>query len=131
MKTMESSDNLKVVADGDFLYYLSPGLALKQEMTAEDIEKVKALHVKLHNLFIEITKCSDETKYPQYVKQVEDIEYEMQDAWKFERDVNRHSWWYKIPHCVCPVLDNIDSWGLPRRVISGVCPMHGKGLVVK
>jgi len=50
---------------------------------------------------------------------MEQIEYQLQEAWGFEKDRTLHTWWYKVPSCKCGLT-------LPlKRIISSLCPIHG------
>jgi hypothetical protein len=121
----EMKDHLLVTHKGKNLYYLSFNLALEQKITVEDLDKITALHNELQDLFDEMRECSDKSILPSYVKKVEDIEFRMQEAWKFNKDSNFHSWWYKAPHCECPQIDNGERFGTGYRVIDMKCPVHG------
>lgn len=122
------TNKTKVKKDGKLLYYLNPFLIKQQNLLDDDLEKVINLHNKIHDLFDEIEECSDVSKYHNYAALLENLEYELQDAWKFERDSSKHCWWYKIPHCKCPKLDNRDRWGINERVISEFCPVHSNNI---
>ena len=56
---------------------------------------------------------------------IENVEFQLQEAWGFGRNVNFHSYWYRVPHCTCPKLDNKDSFGTAIRHINENCPVHG------
>lgn len=69
--------------------------------------------------------CSSKV-FRQLPKVMEDIEYSMQKAWKFEQGKDYHTHWNRFFNCNCPVLDNDDLIGLPQRIINMSCPLHGK-----
>ena len=60
-----------------------------------------------------------------YVKLLEALEYDMQRVWGFRQDINCHTWWYRVPNCNCPKMDNADPL-MPGRIIREDCPVHGK-----
>lgn len=126
----ELREHLKVKRDGETLYYLNPCMALKQGLSAEEVDKVASIHVKLQDLFDKMRDEADPRQLPSYIPKVEQLEFDLQEAWKFDKDVKKHSWWYRVPHCTCPKLDNRDSWGSGQRIISKECPVHG-GLLPK
>lgn len=59
------------------------------------------------------------------VEMVEDIEYELQGLWKFDRTSDFHVHWNMVRGCQCPDLDNRELVGTSRRVIVFDCPYHG------
>ena len=108
---------------------LNMGLVLKQKLTQEDIEEIKRLHVIRLDLFDYMRKpevVKDREILRHCVNGMEYIEYAMQKAWKFEKDRNKHTWWYKVPNCECPQLDNEELFGIDMRIINVECPCHGK-----
>ncbi len=48
-----------------------------------------------------------------------------QHLWKFDQDDTKHTWWYQLDACECPVLDNQDMFGVDRAYINMSCPLHG------
>lgn len=57
---------------------------------------------------------------------LEDLEYQMQEVWGFERNANYHTWWLKPKHCKCPKMDNTDPCYYGRgKIITEDCPLHG------
>jgi len=132
-KLEEYHEHLKVIHNGEFLFFLNPSLALLNGLENEDLDKITALHDELQTLFDEMKEVSDPRELPAYVDKVEDIEFRMQDAWKFKdgRDATKHSWWYRVPQCECPFTDNQEIWGTARRIISEKCPVHGALLKAK
>jgi len=118
-------DHLRVeTSNGELICFLSPGMALKQKLTAEDLDKIKSLHIELYDLFEKMQKSKSKKKYRLFAQEVEKIEYKLQESWKFPRDSSKHIWWYKVPHCQCPKMDNADSWGTDQRIINEQCPVH-------
>jgi len=120
-----------VQIDDTPISYLNPALAKKQGLTDENIDRLRELHCEMTELF-EIMKMSDpenppsETFFSDCVNLIESIEFLMQREWGFTQDANFHSWWFKAPHCNCPMLDNQDRVGSNSRVISQICPLHGQ-----
>lgn len=55
-------------------------------------------------------------------------EYRLQALWNFTADSNFHSYWFKMPHCTCPYMDNQERIGTGMFIISGDCPLHGNRL---
>jgi len=118
-------DHLKIIRHGEIIAYLSPNWALKQNLNIEDLDKIVLLHNKLYDLFDEIELCEEKHLFSIYAKKVQEIEFELQDAWKFERDATKHIWWYQIPHCECNTIDNQELWGIDQIIVNKNCPIHG------
>ena len=53
------------------------------------------------------------------------MEVVAQRLWKFDSDDTKHTWWYQLDACECPVLDNQDMFGVDRAYINMSCPIHG------
>jgi hypothetical protein len=69
-------------------------------------------------------KTDEERK--KLVKMVENIEYDLQECWGFNKDVSFHSYWYRIKGCTCPKIDNADRFGTEVRVYNAGCKFHGE-----
>ena len=109
--------------------HLNPSLVLKQKLTQEDIDEIKRLHVIRLELFDYMRKpevARDRDLLRHCVQGMEDIEFCMQMAWKFDKDRSKHTWWYQVPNCECPMIDNHDLFGIDRRIINQDCPCHGR-----
>ena len=109
---------------------LNQELIEKQELTLEQIDNLIALHkeLKIHFLIIEDLIKRDQLLdawAPCIADVIQSIEYQMQDNWNFDRDKFKHRYWYRIPGCTCPVMDNDDAWGTPYHIINNDCPFHG------
>ena len=105
---------------------LSPALAIKQQLTQEDLEELKRLHVERLVLFDWMEKEKNVNTLRKQVKVLQKIEFAMQKAWKFTQDARFHTWWFRAPKCLCPKMDNEDSLGTGFNTISEDCPLHGK-----
>lgn len=108
---------------------LSSHLIKQQNRTEEDIDNIVDLHNELHKAFDHMEAVDLEDEGAQKHLQdcaivVKEIEFRLQEAWGFERNEDCHSWWFQVPHCTCPVLDNWDYVGCELAVITGGCPIH-------
>ncbi len=112
--------------------HLNETLMEKQKVTPEQKNELIRLHGKLNNEFriakelIDIDRLT-EPAIEAITHEVKNIEFQMQDNWNFERDENKHKYWYRIPGCLCPVMDNDDAWGTRYHVVNNDCPYHGEG----
>jgi hypothetical protein len=109
---------------------LNPRLIAQQKLTEQEVDRVEQLHEIREQLFdilenLDITSKSDRRFLRASVDMLETIEYQMQAAWKFDLNRDMHSWWYRIPHCTCPKMDNDDNLGTPYRIRTLTCPAHG------
>lgn len=105
---------------------LNPGFIKKQNRTEKDIDIIAEHHAHLHLLFAEIEALDPKTtNLSGYADLVEQMEFALQEAWGFDINRDYHSWWYKVPHCKCPRMDNEDNYGTQYRIIRGDCPVHG------
>ena len=59
---------------------------------------------------------------------VEGMEYLLQELWGFPQDADYHRYWKEVKDCCCPKLDNEDALYFGRRIYSGDCPWHSKGI---
>lgn len=107
--------------------HLNPFLIERQGRTEEDLDKIVELHRELHEVFDEMEAESPENtkRLSQLATIVQQLEFDLQEAWGFEKDANRHSWWFQVPHCACPLLDNLDSLGTELKYWVADCPVHG------
>ena len=110
---------------------LNTQLIKKQGLSIEDVEELEQLHQVREDLFKHAGELMPE-KYPEtipvlktYVALLQSLEYDMQRLWKFPQTSTMHMWWNRIPHCICPTMDNDERLGTEFRVINDSCPCHG------
>lgn len=110
--------------------HLNERLIEKQGLDERDVAELERLHVSREVLFEEMENLNPELEedlslLKTYVVLLESLEFNMQRVWKFEQDRSKHSWWYRVPHCKCPKMDNADPLMSARgRIINGNCPLH-------
>lgn len=110
---------------------LNPLLIEKQKLNEEDVAELECLHNAREVLFEEMEGLDPEFEedlplLKTYVVLLESLEFNMQRVWKFDQTRERHTWWYRAPHCTCPKMDNADPIMSARgRIINGTCPLHG------
>lgn len=63
-----------------------------------------------------------------HLEQLRKLEFKMQRLWGLKEDEKYHTYWMMPKQCTCPKMDNRDRLG-HGRVISGDCPLHGKGML--
>ena len=99
-----------------------------QELSDEDVTRICALHDQLDVLFEQMADMDPKKSQRQLlicVEKIEQLEFDLQAAWKFEQNKNYHTWWYQAPHCICPRMDNADVVGTELRYFISSCPLHG------
>lgn len=97
---------------------LNKRLLEQQGIDAEGGERILELHKQLDGVL------KHPKSYENPVDKIEQPEYDLQEAWGFDKNRNMHSYWHRISGCLCAKLDNLDRRGTPYRVISGSCTWH-------
>ena len=106
--------------------HLNPLLIARQKLNNDDLDKIVELHGELHEVFDEMEKNEhDVPKLRNLALVVKQLEFDLQEAWGFDKNEDWHSWWFQVPHCTCPNLDNFDLIGTRLRIINDGCPVHG------
>lgn len=113
-------------AKGNVVGYLNERLAKTRALTDDAIEQIKELHLGRTMLIsaMEDTSPHDKEELRRLAKEIEQCDYLLQDAWGFPQDSNYHYWW-RVPHCRCPLHENTERYGTPYRVVNEKCPVHG------
>ena len=110
---------------GKVRMYLTPAFAIKQGVTYNDLRRLKVIHRRRYRLFDKIKAEDDPKRLKKLAEKITDIDFDLQEAWGFERDEKFHTWWYRLPKCICPKIDNRDCVGTVLRYTSHDCPLHG------
>lgn len=104
---------------------LNERLILQQNLSESEVEQILRLHEYKLTVRAKMRALpSDNPKIKAYAKDIEHIEFLLQDAWKFERNIYYHKFW-EAPHCTCPKMDNDDAWPSGYYVRNFGCPVHG------
>ena len=105
---------------------LNERLILQQNLSESEVAEILRLHEYKLTIRAKMRALpSDNPKIKAYAKDLEQIEFLLQDAWKFPRDVKFHRFW-EAPHCTCPKMDNYDAWPSGHYVRNFGCPVHGE-----
>ncbi len=101
-------------------------LAIRQGCSAFDIEDIISTHRMRVSVFMdmEAMREDDVEELRTGANVVEQLEFHLQRLWHFKEDKNYHSWWFKVPHCRCPKLDNADPMYFGHRIFVEGCPIH-------
>jgi hypothetical protein len=104
---------------------LNQKLLIKQNVTDEQQDRLYVLYAELVDLFDRARDVDSDEQAKTLVLELQDLEFKLQENWNFSRDVNFHSYWFKIPGCSCPKLDNAEMIGIDRRIVNHDCRFHG------
>jgi len=125
-------DFLKKISEHSVEYqgqmiYLNSSLVEGQKLSQQQITKL----LKLHFLQAAAKDLMDHVEnvkmLPKLAAVIEDLNFQMQELWGFNRDANFHCW-YEVPRCTCPKMDNRDRFGTDQRIYDLECPVHNKKL---
>lgn len=95
--------------------------------TPENRSRILAIHMARHEIFDRMRALPSRpcNELRDLANEVEDLEYQLQEAWGFPADSNYHTYWYEVPHCACPLMDNDEEFGSSYRIKDKSCPVHG------
>jgi len=123
---MKSLDQLKP----QFTYkkevvILNQNLIAKQELTFEEVKTIIRLHKKRIDIENNIFVQTNPKRKLVLLKKWEEIQFQLQDAWKFPRIQGKHVFW-RMKGCTCPKIDNDDNWtNNGPYFYNSACPIHG------
>ena len=103
-------------------------LAKDRNIPKEDIKTIENIHTEIDNIFKTVEFLDPNNKndliiIKKYCKLLYFYEFKLQKLWKFDIDENKHSLWFRMPHCTCPKSDNYDMLST-YRWISKNCLLH-------
>jgi hypothetical protein len=98
---------------------------LEKNDKLDNLKELKKVYVKLFKIFEKMELTDDRIKLFNYNLSIEELEYQMQELWGFEKNRNMHRYWVECPKCTCPKLDNLQSRGSIYRIYNCDCLIHG------
>jgi hypothetical protein len=105
---------------------LNPRLLKKQEIAdPEVIQKLIDSHIEKLKIIEQMDMSDDPVNLHNLAVDIEKIEFKQQELWGFPKNRDYH-YWYNVPKCTCPYMDNRDNYGTPFRLVDDNCPVHGK-----
>ena len=104
---------------------LNPHFIRKQGTNEKTVTKIEKKHVERIMIFQLMEATENARKLKLMAKEIDRIDYEFQELWGFKKNSKYHTWWYRVPKCACPKIDNGDPMFFGRRIISGECIIHG------
>ena len=63
-------------------------------------------------------------KYKNVLELVTDLEYRLQELWRFPKDSKFHTHQFEIKTCKCPWMDNLERAGSGMFIYNQQCPIH-------
>lgn len=105
---------------------LNPVLIERQGLVPADCAKLTKLHERKETIFqfarfTDVDTESGLSSLKHVAGLLEELEFEMQETWKFDKDRNKHSWWCLLPGCECnPRYNGI----FPVRDDDTPCKIH-------
>jgi hypothetical protein len=104
---------------------LNEELVIIRGLDKDDVAKIVKIHEKRWEK-IELMKTLDATDKRELHAlrdEITDLDFQLQDLWKFERNINFHNF-FDLPHCTCPKMDNRGRLGSPYKFYAEDCPLH-------
>ncbi len=99
--------------------------AISNGLMRSDIKKIKSEYRKIYKLMDKIESENNTNKKNELAEKITNAEFELQRLWGFDSDADYHKFWFQIPGCGCPYMDNMDRIGTGTRVINENCIFHG------
>lgn len=105
-------------------YSLSKHFIKENDVSVNEVAALQTSHKLKSYIFhlAENAKCDTELKF--LAEMFDALEFEQQELWGFDRNRNFH-YFFDLPGCKCPKMDNRDWIGTGRKIYSGDCPIHG------
>ncbi len=93
--------------------------------SVEQFEKLKVVYIDMYKIFEKIENSTNRIEMYNLNKDIESLEFKMQEIFGFPVTSNYHRWWFESPKCTCPKMDNTDDLGTGIRHINLDCIIHG------
>lgn len=106
------------------MFRINKNLLIRQKCEANLKDIITQHELKLQ-IYDWIREESDTAILKEYSRWLTDIEFTLQELWNFPKDQNFHRFW-DTENCLCPKLDNDDSYPTGYYSINVRCPLHGK-----
>lgn len=106
---------------------LNETLIIKQDLSAEQIERIIELQISKHYIYKQMQEASiacENGLLKELAGQATEVELSLQTAWNFKQDTAYHRFW-EMPGCQCLVFQNIEKFGTGEYQYLSTCPIHG------
>lgn len=119
-------DKIGVYFKGELVYRLNSKMVEMKGLTDTEIRSIVKLHQKKVQLADDMSRFSSSNSKELKIiaAAITEIEFQLQDLWKFEKDIRMHSF-FLLPHCTCPKMDNKERLGTDYLITDTMCPIHG------
>lgn len=97
---------------------------LDRQKAWDNVDEIKSLHLEKLKVFEKMNLTDVKEDLRKSAQEIEQLEFKLQKAWGFPQDRNCH-YWYDVPKCTCPKMDNRDNYGTEYRITDLYCPIHG------
>ena len=104
---------------------LNPRLVAKQELNQLQVDNIIDLHKHKDQILSQMKTATQKKTLRELAQKITNIEFNLQALWGFSQDENFH-YWFEVPQCDCPKMDNRDRYGTSHRIINPHCKIHGK-----
>lgn len=99
--------------------HYNEALADRQGLTAEERESLDLTYDLLFDIL------ENPERYEDVEGKVRELEFRLQEQWKFSKDAKFHRYQLEIKGCTCPRMDNMDLFGYSAdRYRVSDCPWH-------
>lgn len=89
------------------------------------VEEIEREFQHLKSLTYEKAIRKHKRKFRLLKEELEKMEDDLQLAWGFEVNRNKHRFWFRVKSCKCPKMDNVDpAYFGGGRIISEDCEVH-------
>ncbi len=122
---MSKFDIHEVIYKGEVISYLNRNLIKQQGISPTSIEAIKAFHILKEATLERMDTEEDHTKLRKLASNITQIEFNLQELWKFKKDKSYHKSW-ELPKCTCPRMDNNDRYPHGPYIINFGCILHGQ-----
>lgn len=101
-------------------------LAQSKGLSEETVRLLVQTHIRLRRMFWIASRITHRDERKRIGAIVQKIEFKLQRLWGFKQDPNFHSWFFRIPGCTCPKMDNQERIGTGYFIRTLDCPFHGE-----
>lgn len=102
---------------------LNEALAKQQGVTEEQRAKMPELYKELEEAF-DYAHAHPELGFEHSIR-VKAIEFKLQENWNFPQNELFHTYQFRIPGCICPIMDNQERFGHEKIYVT-TCPIHSE-----
>jgi len=100
---------------------------LIENSTEDNLEELKGVYIKLFKTLEKLENTDNNVfDLETLMVEIENIEFNMQELWGFEKNRNMHRYWFDNDVCTCPKMDNFDKMGTGYRMYNSNCIIHGE-----